>query len=148
AALVVPAGVVGPAERQLGDQHRGAPLGEEEERETGGDDGVVVEGGLAAVAAPGSVGLLGIDEEVAADLVPVVPAEVAVAGERAGALDAVQAVERRGEALDGVLLGEPGGEAGAEPVQGAVDRLVLDVHAAILGAAVLAEDGLAGGEVE
>src|SRR5256885_8017223 len=58
-------------------------LGEEQQRKARGDDRPVVEGAAARLPAPGAVGLLGPDEVAAADLVPVVPAEEALAGEPA-----------------------------------------------------------------
>src|SRR5262245_54847406 len=99
--LVVPAKVVLAAIGQLGDEYRRAAPGEEQQREARGDGLDVVVWAVTSsahhVGVPRAVGPLGLDQPAAADLVPVVAAEVTLAGNAAGAFDAVEAVEGRAE---------------------------------------------------
>src|SRR5262249_51863970 len=132
-----------------------AALGEEQQRETGGDGLDVVVRAFGEVAVPVAVGLLRLDQPAAADLVPVVPAQVALAADPARSFDAIQAVERRRRTLSCIkrkrlnerLLGVARRVALADPRQGVGDGLVLLVLAALLAAAILAQDRLTFGQI-
>ena len=129
---------------ELGEQHGGTALGQEQERKAGGNDGVAIE--LVAGVLPGAVGFLDVDKIGAADAIPVLAAEVALAGEPAGALDAVHQVKERGSQSDSISA-EGRREMIADPIQAGGDGFIILVDAAILGGAVVAEHLLALGQV-
>ncbi len=136
--VVVP--VIGREVVQLVDQHRRAALGQEHEREAGREDRVVLHQG----ALPGAVGLiLVVHQFLGAHAVPVVRAEVADAGQPAGALESVEVVELPLLSAAVVLADlevagqpvDPHRQLGIGPALAAVlDLVVLEVLLALVAA--------------
>ena len=139
AAMLVP--VVAFAVLDLGHDDRAAAFGEEQQRHRGADARFAL--GVPVAFPEVRERILFADQELGAFAIPVVVADEAVGGEPAGAFEAVEIVVEARLAAAGGARVVIDGEAIAEPVDGAVELVVVDVWAAADDVAVF-DGGVAG----